>query len=70
MAEKIVLSQQEYNLRQIKEALGADNKYYCWQKSGHSPDNNEALCYYIESGGAKNFSDKYIPEKKKEDENS
>ena len=60
--EKIALSREEYIVRQIKQALGADNKYYCWQQIGHSPDENEALLYYVESGGATHFAEQYIPE--------
>lgn len=59
--EKIVLSFREYLRRQKEEALGAYNMYFCWQKMGHSPNESEAVWYYIESGGSSNFAKRYIP---------
>ncbi len=61
MTDKIVLSFREYLERQEAEAFGGDNTYYYWEKNGRSPNPDEAMHYYVESGGAKNFSEKYIP---------
>jgi hypothetical protein len=61
MAEKIVLSYQEYLDRQAKYALDPDNKWYAGKKLGHSPNDEEAAMHFAKEGGAKDFAERYIP---------
>jgi len=61
MAEKIVLSRQEYLQLQVKYGLGPENRWYAGEKIGHSPTDEEAMRYFIKEGGSKNFSEHYIP---------
>ena len=61
MAEKIVLSQREYLRLQVKFALEPENRWYAGEKIGHSPTDEEAMRYFIEGGGSKDFAEHYIP---------
>ncbi len=45
---------------QVAEALGADNCWYCSQVHGYRVEHAEQLLeYFIKSGGAKDFADRY-----------
>ena len=50
-----------YMQKQMEEALGADNRYYCSQYYGHEVSDPEVLlAYYIKHGGAKGFRERAV----------
>lgn len=62
MTQKIVLSRLDYITLQIKEACGSENKWFAGEVLGRSPTDQEALEHYCDKGGARSFSEIYIPE--------
>ena len=45
---------------QLAEALGSDNRWYCSQAYGAKIDDPERLLrYFIKSGGARDFADRF-----------
>ena len=46
--------------KQLAEALGPDNKWFCSQKSGHEVTDPETLVkHYIKNGGAEDFARRF-----------
>lgn len=56
---KIHLSLEEYVRRQQEEMLSPFNRWITGEKVGHNPDYNELAEYYVRSGGARDFSDRF-----------
>ena len=53
----------EYLERQMQEALGPVNKWYCSQYYGYEIHDPECLLrYYIQPGGASNFCRQHVSE--------
>ena len=53
----------EYLERQMQEALGPVNKWYCSQYYGYEVRDPECLLrYYIQHGGASNFRQEHLSE--------
>ena len=44
------------NLKQAREALGDLNRHYAYESSGKYPDEDEAMLYYLRSGGPEGFA--------------
>jgi len=44
-----------YNIAQIEESQGSDNKYYAYLALGREPDPKEAFNHWLENGGPENF---------------
>jgi hypothetical protein len=61
MAEKIVLSFREYLQLQVRLALEPENRWYAGEKIGHSPTDEEAIRYFTEAGGSRDFAEHYVP---------
>lgn len=52
----------EYMQQQIEQAMSALNRWFCSQYYGHDIDDPEVLLrYYIQHGGAKDFSNQHRP---------
>ncbi len=51
----------EYSRRQIEEMLSPFHRWVTGEKVGHNPTKNELAEYYVRSGAARDFSEKYEP---------
>ena len=50
----------EYMLKQLEEALGDDNRWFCSQHYKQNIEDPEILCrYYLEHGGGVDFFKRY-----------
>lgn len=51
-----------YNENQIKDALSPENKWYAGEQLGHSPNDDEAMDYWLSHGGPEHFAQKHRKE--------
>jgi len=57
----------QYNLAQLKEALGDDNRWFFFKTHNRNPNNDtELILHYIENGGATGFRERYNDKKRRE----
>jgi hypothetical protein len=53
-----------WNAMQVEESKSPVNFYFFWLKYQRSPkDTDEALMFYVESGGARDFAQKHRKER-------
>ena len=53
---------QKFIQAEINTAMGNDNMYYTGEKLHHSPTPDEAMEYFVESGGAERFATEHKQE--------
>ena len=50
----------EYNLRQVQEMLGKENRYFTGLAVGHPPSDDECVEHYVKDGGSAGFRTRHV----------